>query len=106
MVWRIAMKTGLHTSRITIKAWLLVVIIMVLAFRKTVGLKGQKLTDKDVKRPVTNGEHDKNDFYNLDERVGHIGSKTGKWDNGLYVTAFMKTVPVQFLVDSGSTLTF
>ena len=34
-----------------------------------------------------------------------IGSKTGKWDNGLYVTAFMKTVPVQFLVDSGSTLT-
>ena len=63
------------------------------------------MTDKDVKRPVTNGEHDKNDFYNLDERVGHIGSKTGKWDNGLYVTAFMKTVPVQFLVDSGSTLT-
>ena len=61
--------------------------------------------DRDVKRPVTNGEHDKNDFYNLDERVGHIGSKTGKWDNGLYVTAFMKTVPVQFLVHSGSTLT-
>jgi hypothetical protein len=28
MVWRIAMITGLHTSRITIKAWLLVVIIM------------------------------------------------------------------------------
>jgi hypothetical protein len=43
MVWRIAMITGLHTSRIT--------------------------------------------------------------NNGLYVTAFMKTVPVQFLVDSGSTLT-
>jgi hypothetical protein len=54
------------------------------------------LTDRDAKRPVTNGEHDKNDFYNLDERVGHIWSKTGKWDNGLYVTAFMKTVPVQF----------
>jgi hypothetical protein len=35
--------------------------------------------DRDVKRPVTNEEHDKNDFfYNLDERVGHIGSKTGK----------------------------
>ena len=67
--------------------------------------KGQRLTDRDAKRPVTNGEHDKNDFYNLDERVGHIWSKTGKWDNGLYVTAFMKTVPVQFLVDSGSTLT-
>ena len=63
------------------------------------------MTNKDVKRPVTNREHDKNDVYNLDERVGHIGSKTGKWDNGLYVTAFMKTVPVQFLVDSGSTLT-
>jgi hypothetical protein len=72
---------------------------------KTVGLKGQNLTDKDVKRPVTNREHDKNDLYNVDERVGHIGSKTGKWDNGLYVTVFMKTVPVQFLVDSGSTLT-
>ena len=63
------------------------------------------MTDKDVKRPVANGEHDKNDFYNFDERVGHIGSKTGKWDNGLYVTAFMKTVPLQFLVDSVSTLT-
>jgi hypothetical protein len=25
--------------------------------------------DRDVKRPVTNGEHDKNDFYNLDEHV-------------------------------------
>ena len=61
--------------------------------------------DRDIKRPVTNGEHDKHDFYNLDERVGHIGSETGKWDNGLYVTAFMKTVPVQFLVDSGSILT-
>jgi hypothetical protein len=34
-----------------------------------------------------------------------VWSKTGKWDNGLYVTAFMKTVPVQFLVDSGSILT-
>ena len=34
--------------------------------------------DRDVKRPVTNGEHDKNDFYNLDEHVGHMGSKTGK----------------------------
>jgi hypothetical protein len=29
--------------------------------------------DRDVKRPVTNGEHDKHDLYNLDERVGHIG---------------------------------
>ena len=44
-------------------------------------------------------------FYNLDEHVGHIGSKTGKWDNGLYVKDSMKSVPVQFLVDSGSTLT-
>ena len=61
--------------------------------------------DRDVKRPVTNGEHDKHDFYNLDERVGRIGSKTGKWDNGLYVTDFMTSVPVQFVVDSGSTLT-
>jgi hypothetical protein len=52
--------------------------------------------DRDVKRPVTNGEHDKHDLYNLDERVGHIGSKTGKWVNGLYVTDFMKFVPVQF----------
>jgi hypothetical protein len=34
--------------------------------------------DRDVKRPVTNGEHDKKYFYNLDERVGHMGSKTGK----------------------------
>jgi hypothetical protein len=34
--------------------------------------------DRDVKRPATNGEHDKNDFYNLDEHVGHMGSKTGK----------------------------
>jgi hypothetical protein len=41
---------------------------------------------------------DKHDLYNLDERVGQIGSKTGKWDNGLYVTDFMKSVPVQFLV--------
>ena len=63
------------------------------------------LMDRDIKRPVTNGEHDKHDFYNFDERVGHIGSETGKWDNGLYVTAFMKTVPVPFLVDSGSILT-
>ena len=44
-------------------------------------------------------------FYNLDEHVGHIGSKTGKWDNGLYAKDSMKSVPVQFLVDSGSTLT-
>ena len=34
-----------------------------------------------------------------------MGSKIGKWDNGLYVTDFMTSVPVQFLVDSGSTLT-
>jgi hypothetical protein len=34
-----------------------------------------------------------------------LQSKTGKWDNGLYVTDFMQSVPVQFLVDSGSTLT-
>jgi hypothetical protein len=40
--------------------------------------------DRDVKRPVTNGEHDKHDLYNLDERVGHIGSKTGKWDNEMF----------------------
>jgi hypothetical protein len=26
----------------------------------------------------------------LDERVGHMESKTGKWDNGLYVTDFMQ----------------
>ena len=32
LVWKFAMITGLHTSRITIKAWLLVVIMMVLAF--------------------------------------------------------------------------
>jgi hypothetical protein len=36
------------------------------------------LMDRDAKRPVTNGEHDKNYFYNLDERVGHMESKTGK----------------------------
>ena len=61
--------------------------------------------DRDVKRPVSNGEHDTNYFYNFVERVGHMGSKTGKWDNGLYVTDFMKSVPVQFLDDRGSTLT-
>ena len=39
------------------------------------------------------------------DRVGQIGINLGKWDNGLYVTGLIQEVPVQFLVDSGSTTT-
>ena len=39
------------------------------------------------------------------DRVGQIGTNLGKWDNGLYVIGLIQEVPVQFLVDSGSTTT-
>jgi hypothetical protein len=44
------------------------------------------LTDSDVKRPVTNGEHDKNYFYNLDERVGHISVVFGYYNGFGFLT--------------------
>lgn len=39
------------------------------------------------------------------KHIGHIGAKRGKWDNGLYTTGLVGENEIEFLIDSGSTIT-
>lgn len=39
------------------------------------------------------------------DRYGVCGEKQGKWDNGFYIFGFLNGLPVDFLIDSGSTST-
>ena len=38
-------------------------------------------------------------------RIGKVGELPGKWDNGMYTLGYISGVPVNFLVDTGSTCT-
>lgn len=38
------------------------------------------------------------------ERICQIGKHFNKWDNGLYTSGFINAIPVDFLIDTGSTV--
>lgn len=39
------------------------------------------------------------------DRYGVCGETLGKWDNGFYISGFLNSLPIDFLIDSGSTST-
>jgi hypothetical protein len=36
-------------------------------------------------------------------RIGKIGNTCGKWDNGFYTEGYIHNLPLQMLIDNGST---
>jgi hypothetical protein len=40
-----------------------------------------------------------------DKRLGQVGNTCGKWDNGFYTRGFIQDIPLDVLIDNGSTTT-
>ena len=40
-----------------------------------------------------------------DKRLGQVGNTCGKWDNGFYTRGYIQDIPLDVLIENGSTTT-